>query len=314
MKSRPVTVTTTNGTSTPAKRTLFRIALAVAIVGTIALSTILILQGGIALGRLRYFVDIGLHPLHITSALLLFFGLLSLLTFIILTIGLVKVNKTFAVIASGLLGVCSIGLIAFSIWSFLTISSGHLPASINSTIVKELDQTQYSVSTGNNIIVENTNKMARLEKQHQCCGLTDPIDDYRSRQPGIFGSLNPSSSGSSGSGSGGGGGRGRGSSTQRNSATFGSAVQLPISCCNEKYRSADNLCIDMFANNTSPLNRYNTDGCYAVVARHKFERIQKQGFTTVVAACIAVISCIALAAVVRLLGEGYQIVPLRSVT
>jgi hypothetical protein len=310
MKSRPVTVTTTNGTSTPAKRTLFRIALAVALVGTVALSTILILQGGLALGRLRYFVDIGLHPLHITSALLLCFGLLASLTFIILTIGLIKVNKTFAVIAAILLGICSLGLIAFSIWSFLTISSGQLPASINSTITKELDQTQYSVSTGNNIIIENTNKMARLEKQHQCCGLTDPIEDYRSRQPAIFGSLNPSSS----SGSGGSSGRGRGSSTQRNTAAFGSPVQLPISCCNEKYRSADNLCVDMFGNNTNTINRYNTNGCYLIVARHKFERIQKQGFTTVVAACLAVISCIALAAVVRLLGEGYQIIPLRTAT
>jgi hypothetical protein len=310
MKSRPVTVTTANSTSTPAKRTLFRIALSVAVFGTVIVSTILLLQGGIALGRLRYFVDIGLHPLHITSALLFVLGLLSLSAFIILTIGIIKVNKTFAVIAAILLGVCSLGLIAFTIWSFLTISSGELPASINSTIVKELDQTQYSVSTGNNIIVENTPKMARLEKQHQCCGLTDPLDDYRSRQPGIFGSLNPSSSGSSGGG--GGIGRGRGTTTQRGSAAFGSTVQLPISCCNEKYRSADNLCIDMFANNTSPLNRYNTEGCYAIVARHKFDRIQKQGFITIAAACLAVISCIALAAVVRLLGEGYQIVPLRA--
>jgi len=308
MKSRPVIIGTTTGTSTPAKRTLFRIALAVAIVGTIAVSTILILQGGFALNRLRYFIDIGLHPLHITSVLLLLFGLLALLTFIILIVGLVKVNKTFAVIAAGLLGVCSLGLIAFSIWSFLTITSGQLPASINSTIVKELDQTQYSVSTGNNIIVENTNKMARLEKQHRCCGLTDPIEDYRSRLPAMFGSLNPSSSSSGGSGN----TRVRTTTTQRNTASFGSTVQLPISCCHEKYRSPDNLCVDMFANYTNPLNRYNTDGCYAVVARHKFERIQRQGFTTVVAACLAVVSCIALAAVVRLLGEGYQIVPLRA--
>jgi hypothetical protein len=310
MKSRPVTIATTNGTSTPAKRTLFRIALSVAMIGTIAVSTILFLQGGLALGHLRYFVDIGLHPLHVTSALLLVFGLLSLLTFIILTIGIVKVNKTFATIAAGLLAACSLGLIAFSIWSFLTITSGQLPASINSTIAKELDQTQYSVGTGNNVVLENTHKMARLEKQHHCCGLTDPIEDYRSRQPSAFGSLNPSSSSSSSSGS----GRGRTSSTQRNSASYGSSVQLPISCCNEKYRSAENLCIDMFGNNTNAINRYNTDGCYAIVARHKFERIQRQGFTTVVAACLAVISCIALAAVVQLLGEGYQIVPLRAAT
>jgi hypothetical protein len=307
MKSRPVTVI--NGTSTPAKRTLFRIALAVAILGTVAVSTILILQGASALGRLRYFVDIGIHPLHVTSVLLLLFGLLSLLTFIILTIGLFKVNKTFAIIAAGLLGVCSLGLIAFSTWSFLTISSGQLPASINNTIVKELDQTQYSLGTGNNVIIDNTNKMARLEKQHHCCGNTDPIEDYRSRQQAAYGSSSSSSSSGGGSGTG-----RRTSSTQRNTAAYGSPIQLPISCCNEKYRSSENTCIDMFGNNTSPINRYNTEGCYGVVARYKFARIQRQGFTTVVAACLAVISCIALAAVIRLLGEGYQIVPLRTAT
>lgn len=306
MKSRPVTITITNEASTPAKRTLFRIALVVALIGMITTSTILILHGGVALGRLRYLVDIGLHPLHLTSGLILLFGLLSLGAFIILTIGLAKMNKTMATIAAVLIGICSIALIALSIWSFLTITSGKLPASINSTLAKELDQTQYSVSTGNNIIVENTMKMARLEKQHACCGLTDPIDDYRSRQPSIFGSLSPSSS------SGNVNNRGRISSTPRSAAAFGSAVQLPISCCNEKYRSSDNLCVDMFANNTNPLNRYNTEGCYGMIARHKFDRIQKQGFTTVVAACLAVLSCIALAAVIRLLGEGYQIVPLRA--
>jgi hypothetical protein len=308
MKSRPVTVTNTNNTSTPAKRTLFRTALAIAIVGTVIVSTILILHGGLALAGLRYFVDIGLHPLHITSALLLFFGLLSLTTFIILIIGLVKVNKTFAIIAAVLLGITSLSLIVFTIWSFISVNGGQLPASINSSIVKELDQTQYSVSSGNNIIVDNTPKMARLEKQHQCCGLSEPFEDYRNRQPAIFGSLNPSSSSSSSSGS----GRGRGSSTQRNAAAFGSAVQLPISCCNEKYRSAENLCVDMFGNNTNPINRYNTKGCYDVVLEHKFERIRKQGYATVAAACTAVISCIALAAVIRLLGEGYQIVPIRT--
>jgi len=308
MKSRPVTITNTNGTSTPAKRTLFRIALAVAMVGTIAVSTLLILQGGLAFGRLRHFVDIGLHPLHMTSALLVLFGLLSLITFIILTIGLVEVNKTLAIIAAVLLGICSLGLIAFCISSFLTISSGHLAASINSTIVKELDQTQFSGPV-NNLIVENTQKMARLERQHQCCGLTDPIDDYRNRQLTQYGSLNPSSS-SSGTG---GGGRGRGTTTQRGAA-YGVVLPLPISCCNEKYRSAENVCTDMFQNNTMPINRYNTEGCYLVVARYKFERIQKQGFTTVLAACLAVISCIALAAVIQLLGEGYQIVPLRPST
>ncbi|CAF0992115.1 unnamed protein product [Rotaria sp. Silwood1] len=306
MKSRPVIVATTNGTSTPAKRTLFRIALAVAMVGTIAVSTILILHGALALSHLQYFIDIGLHPRHLTSVLVLIFGLLSLSTFIILTIGLLKVNKTFAVIAAVLLGICSLGLIAISIWSFLTITSGQLPASINNAIVKELDKTNYTVSIGNDIIIVNSDTMARLEKQHHCCGLTDPIEDYRSRQPAMFGSLNPSSSSGSSPG------KGRASATQRNTATFGSSVHLPISCCNEKYRDENNMCIDMFGNNTSPINRYNTVGCYAVVARHKFERIQRQGFATVIAACLAVISCIALAAVVRLLGEGYQIVPLRT--
>lgn len=297
-----VTSANANAVSTPAKRTLFRIALTVALIGTMAVSTILILHGGLALGRQRYFVDIGLHPLHVTSTFLLVLGLLSLLTFIILTVGVVKVNRKLAVLAAGLLAVCSLGLIGCSVWSFVTITSGQLPASINNTIANELNQTQYSIGTSNNIIVDNTATMARLEKQHGCCGLMDPIEDYRSRQPASFGSLNPSPPPPASS-------RGRPTSTQRGpSAT---AVILPISCCNEKYRSADNLCIDMFGNNTGPLNRYNTGGCYATVAHYKFERIQRQGFTTVVAATIAVISCIALAAVVRLMSEGYQIVPLR---
>ncbi|CAF0733106.1 unnamed protein product [Rotaria sordida] len=304
MKSRPVIVATTDGTSTPAKRTLFRIALTVAMIGTIAVSTILILHGATALSHLQYFIDVGIHPGHVTSVLLLIFGLLALSTFIILTIGVIKVNKSFAVIAASLLGICSLGLIALSIWSFLTITSGQLPASINSTIVNELDQTKYTMS-GNEIIINNTLKMERLEKQHHCCGLTDPVEDYRSRQSAIFGSLNPSSSSGSGHGR-------KTSATQRNTATFGSSVQLPISCCNEKYLSEDNLCIDMFGNNTNPINRYNTIGCYAVVARHKFERIQRHAFVAIIAGCLAVISCIALAAVVRLLGEGYQIVPFRT--
>ncbi|CAF2517166.1 unnamed protein product [Rotaria sp. Silwood2] len=306
MKSRPVIVATTNGTSTPAKRTLFRIALTVAMVGTIAVSTILILHGALALSHLQNFIDIGLHPYQSISVLLLIFGLFSLSIFIILTIGLLKVNKIFVIVAAVLLGICSLGLIAVSIWSFLTITSGQLPASINSAIVNELDKTQYRVSTGNDIIIENTDNMARLEKQHHCCGLGDPIEDYRSRQPSMFGSLNPSSSsGSSPS-------KGRTSATQRNTATVGLSSQLPISCCNENYLSEDNQCIDKFGNNTIPLSRYNTIGCYAVFARHKFERIQRQGFVTIMTACLAVISCIALAAVVRLLGEGYQIVPLRT--
>jgi hypothetical protein len=310
MKSQPVTITTINGTSTPAKRTLFRIALSVALVGTMAVSTILIVQGGFALGRLRSFVDIGLYPFYLTSVLVFIIGLLSLIAFIILTIGLIKLNRTLAAIAAVLLGICSIGLIAISICSFLTITSGELPASINNVITKELDQTQYSVSPENNIIVENTHQMAKLEKQYRCCGLSIPLNDYGNRQPSIFGSLTPSSS----SGSGGSSGRGRGSSTQRNTAAFGSAVPLPISCCNEKFRSADNLCVDMFANYTSPLNRYNTKGCYDIVRLYKYERVKYQGFTTIIAACLAVISCIALAAVIRLLGEGYQIVPLRAAT
>jgi hypothetical protein len=70
----------------------------------------------------------------------------------------------------------------------------------------------------------------------------------------------------------------------------------------------------MFANNTNPLDRYNMKGCYDVVGVYKFERIRNQGFTTVIAACFAVISFIALAAVIRLLGEGYQIVPIRAMT
>ncbi|UJR37831.1 hypothetical protein I4U23_030521 [Adineta vaga] len=309
MKSRPVTIISTNATSTPTKRTLFRIALTVALSGTIAVSTILILHGGLALGRLRYFVDVGQYPLHITAVFLIILGLLSLTTFIILTIGIVKVNKTLTVLAAVLLGICSLCLIAFSAWSFITITTGHIPVSVNNTIVKELEQTQFSYGIGNNIIVDNTNTMARLEKQHRCCGLTDPTEEYRSRQQASFGSLNPSpSSGGSGNS------RSRPISTQRNSGTSGLSIVLPISCCNQKYLSTDNLCVDMFANNTNPINRYNINGCYSTVTNYKFERIQRQGFTTIVAACLAVISCVALAAVIRLLGEGYQVIPLRTAT
>lgn len=306
MKSPPVTISLTNGASTPAKRILFRVALVVALVGIMATSTILILHGGFALSRLRYFVDIGLYPLRLTSGLILLLGLLSLITFIILTLGLAKMNQIFVIIAAVLVGICSVALIVTSIWSFLTITRSQLPESIKRVLVNELDQTQYSFSADNNLIVENTPKMARLEKQHACCGLLHPIDEYQARIPPIFASLSPSSSRGSANN------RGKMSSTQRSTATFGTVVQLPISCLNEMYRSKDGLLTDILANNTNPLNLYNTEGCYKVIVQHKYDRIQKQGFTTVVAACLAVISCIALAAVVRLLGEGYQIVALRA--
>jgi hypothetical protein len=302
MISHPVTVTApTTEPSKMIKRTLFRITLIISMIGSVIVSTILFLQGGLALGHLRYFIDIGQHPLHITSTLLLVFGLLSILTFIILTIGLIKVNRNFAIIAAVLLSICSFGLIILSIWSFVTLASGQLPKSINATLVKELDQTQFNIAAGN-IIVDNTIKMARLEKQHQCCGISDPIDDYRNRQLSAIGSSSSSlNTGSS---------RGRTTQSQRNPS-----ILLPISCCNEKYRSDENnLCMDIYGNNTNPLNRYNTEGCYVVIVREKFKRIQQQGVTTIVAACLGVISSIALAAVIKLLAEGYQVVPLRTTT
>jgi hypothetical protein len=308
MKPRPVTIINTiHDTSTAAKRTSFHIALAVGLLGTITVSTILLLQGGISLARLRYFIDIGLHPFHITSGIVFILGLLALITFIIVSIGIIKVNKTLVTIADVLLGICSIGLITITIYSFLSITSGKLPASVRDAINKELDQTYFSISPENNIIVENTPKMSRIEKQYLCCGLSIPDKDYQNRQPSMFGSLIPSSSIATG----GGGGRGRASSTQRNTAAA-STILLPISCCNEKYRSPNNLCVDMFANDTNILDRYNMKGCYDIVGVYKFERIKNQGLTTVIAAGIAVISCIALAAVIRLLGEGYQIVPLQA--
>ncbi|CAF5033825.1 unnamed protein product, partial [Rotaria magnacalcarata] len=184
MIPRPIMITTTNTeTSTATKRTLFRIALCIAMIGSVIVSALLCVQSGLSIGRIRHFIDIGQFPLPITSALLVFFALLSVLTFIILTIGLIKVKRNFAIIAAGLLIICSLGLITFSIWSFLTISGEQLQKSINDTLVKELDQTQYILYSGNNITIDNTVKMARLEKQHQCCGLTDPIEDYLSRQP-----------------------------------------------------------------------------------------------------------------------------------
>jgi hypothetical protein len=304
MIPRPVTIAAPNETSKTAKRTLFRVALSVAMIGSVLVSAILFLQGGLALGHLRYFIDIGQHPLHITSTFLIIFGLFSIGTFILLTIGLIKVNRNFAIIGAGLLALCSLSLIVFSIWSFVTIANEQLPKSINNTLTKELDQTQYNLAPGNNIIVDNTITMAKLEKQHQCCGLSDPIEDYRSRQPAMFGSV--SSSGNN---------KGRPTNSQKHPSSFGSSILLPISCCNEKYRSNENnQCIDMYGNHTNPLNRYNTEGCYLIIAREKFQRIQLQGFTTIVAACLAVISCIALAAVIRLLNEGYQVVPIRTAT
>ncbi|CAF1084437.1 unnamed protein product [Adineta steineri] len=310
MVTHLVTITTPTEPSTIAKRTLFRVALCIAMVGSVIVSTILFLHGGLALGHLRYFIDIGQHPLHITSSFILVFGFLSLLTFIILTIGLIKVNRTYAIVAAGLLIICSLSLIIFSIWSFITISSGQLPKSINNTLVKEIDQTQYNVVVGNNIIVDNTLKMANLEKQHQCCGLVDPIEDYRSRQPSIFGSSSSSSSSSNGGNT-----KGRTTNSQKNPSHYASSVLLPISCCNEKYRSNENnLCLDVSGNTTNPLNRYNTGGCYTIIVGEKFQRIQQQGFITIVASCLAVISCIALAAVIRLLGEGYRVVPVRTAT
>ena len=142
--------------------------------------------------------------------------------------------------------------------------------------------------------------MARLEKQHQCCGLADPVEDYRTRQPSAFGS--------SGAGS---NIKGRPAPNPK-SAT---SVLLPISCCNEKYRNSDtNQCLDISGSSSNPLNRYNTEGCYLAISREKFDRIKQQGFTTVVAAALAVISCIALAAVIRLLAKGHQVVSLRSTT
>jgi hypothetical protein len=297
---RPVTIAASNGMSKTAKRTLFRIALCVAMFGSVLVSTILFLQGGLALGYLRYFVDIGQHPLHITSTFLIIFGLLSISTFIILSIGLIKVNRNFAIIAAALLVICSLSLIVFSIWSFVTISTGQLPKSINNTLVKELDQTQYNLVAGNNLIVDNTIKMARLEKQHQCCGNSDPIEEYRSRQPSMYGSVSQS-----------GNTKGRPTGSQKHP----SSILLPISCCNEKYRSNENnQCIDIYGNNTNPLNRYNTEGCFFVISREKFQRIQQQGFTTIVAASLAVISSIALAAVIRLLKDGFQVVPIRTAT
>ena len=307
MLPRPVLLTNSNDASKPAKRILFRTALMVAMIGSVLVSTILLLQGGLALGHLQYFIDIGHHPLHITSALLVLFGLLALLTFVLLTMGLIHMNRKYVLIAAGVLAACALVLVVFTIWSFLTVTSGRLPTSINNELIKEIDQTQYNFVQGSGVVVENTNKMARLEKQHQCCGLAEAVEDYRSRYPSM---LPSPSSGSSSSGNTNNKG-GRTTVSQRNSGNAGGeSVILPISCCNEKYRSADNLCIDIHGNNSKAVSRYNTDGCYAIITRDKFQRIQQQGFTTVVAACLSVISCIALAAVIRLLPESYQVAPL----
>ena len=300
MISRPVTITNPSAAnSATAKRTLFSIALSVAMLGSALVGIILLLQGGLALGHLRYFIDIGQHPLHITSIIVLIFGLLAIGAFSSLALGLIQTNRTYALVAAGLLSICVLGLLALSIWSFATLASGQLPKSINETLVKELNQTNFNMATGNNIIVDNTVKMARLEKQHQCCGIGDSVDDYRSRQPNSLGS---SSSG--------GNTRGRTSNSQRNP----SSVLLPISCCNEKYRSNENdLCLDIYGNNSNPINRYNTEGCFKIISQEKFQRIQQQGSATIVAACLAVISTISVAAVLKLLNAGFQVVPIRTI-
>ncbi|CAF0857087.1 unnamed protein product [Adineta ricciae] len=312
MASRPVTVTSapTTAPSIATRQTLFRTALSVATIGSILVSVILFLHAGLALGRLRYFIDIGHHPLHITSAFLLAVGFLSILAFILLNVGSINTNRTFVLAAAGLLIFSSLTLIVLSIWSFVTILSGQLPKSINSTLVKELDQTQYNIVAGNHIIVDNTLKMARLEKQHQCCGLSDSIEDYRSRHPSFYASQSSSSSSSGGSNT-----KGKITNPQKSPTNAGGYPLLPISCCNEKYRSSqNNLCSDVYGNTTNPMARYNLDGCFSVIVKEKFQRIQQQGFVTIVAATLGVISSIALATVIRLFGEGFRVVPLRTTT
>ena len=129
--SRPVTIISSDTkTQTAAKRVLFNVSLCVAIFGSLVVAGILFLQGGITLGYLRYFVDIGLHPLHITSLFVLIFGLLAITTFIVLAIGIIKSNRTFVIIAAGLLALCSLALLAFSIWSFATLAGEKLSQSV----------------------------------------------------------------------------------------------------------------------------------------------------------------------------------------
>jgi hypothetical protein len=298
----------------PAKQTLFRTALIVGMIGSVLVSSILFLQGGIALGDLQYTIDIGHHSLRITSGLLIFFGLLSFLTFVLLAIGLIQVNRTYALTAAGILAACSLGLILLGIWSFWSLTGDRLSVSINDYLVKEIDQTQFSIGSGNVILIENTHKLAQLERQHRCCGINDPVDDYRTRQTSSLISI-PTSTNTVNTNS-------KGSRTTTTTTTttasqknaHASSIPLPISCCNDNYRSIDNLCIDMFVNNTHGLHRYQTNGCHTIILRDKSQRIQQQGTTIVVAACLAVISCIALAAVTRLLNESYQVTPLPRTT
>lgn len=311
MKARPVTMINTNSTSTPAKRILLRIALIIALLGTVAVSSSLLLKGGSDLLRSKDFLDVGLHSLRWSSIFLTSLGLISSITFLLLLIGTLKVNKIILLTAAFSLAFCSLALITLSVWSFLTIASESLSTSINRTIVEELDQTQFSYGTGNNVIVQNTQIMSQLEKQHHCCGLTNSVEEYRNRQNAWLTVNNGPSSSSSNINTN--SNRARGSSTQRNSATFGSIIHLPISCCNEAYRSTD-LCIDIFGNASDPITRYNTKGCYGFIVQDKYHRIERQGFLTIITACVSVISCIALAAVVRILNEGYQILPARLTT
>ncbi|CAF0965428.1 unnamed protein product [Didymodactylos carnosus] len=304
MKTRPVSIVSTSSV----KRHLLQIALAVAVLSSVATGIILLVQGSLQLAKLKYFVDVGHYPLHITSTLLILFGLLCSITLIILAVALIKLSKVLAIVSVCSLALCSIGLICLSIYSFISISNGKLPISINNTLIRELDQTKFNLNRDMTVNIENTDLMARYEKQYECCGLIYPTEDYRgpptTNIKALRGEWPSAASGS----------RGRTqTTTQRNTQA---AVSLPISCCNEKYRTSEGTCMDI-GNGTSasvnePASRYNVVGCLEKITQSKYERIQRQGFTTIIGACLAVIACIGLAAAVRLLAEGYQIVPVRS--
>ncbi|CAF0946467.1 unnamed protein product [Didymodactylos carnosus] len=307
MKTRPIPSVSTS----PIKRSLLQTALAVAVLSSIATGVILLVQGSLQLAKLKYFVDVGHYPLHITSVLLILFGFLTSVTLITLVVALVRLSKLLAIVSVCSLALCSIGLICLSIYSFISISNDTLPTSINNTLIRELNQTRYNLNRDAIVNVENTDLMAKLEKQYECCGAADSIKDYRSRQPT---NIQAPSGGAGERSTAATGGRGRTSSTtQRN---VQSVVLLPISCCNEKYRTSDGICADnndggSVSGNVS-LSKYNLVGCFAKITKSKYERIQRQGFTTVIGACLAVVACIGLAAAIRLLAEGYQIVPVRT--
>lgn len=298
MAARPAT----NNDLQPAKRFLYRVALIVAINGSILLSGILFVQGYSSLIHLRQFYDLAGPPIRLSSILLIAIGLISVIILVLLIVGFVQVHRISTLIASCLSIGCSFGLIAFTLWSVLSLKSTDLSDSMTQVITKELESTQHTFLPAHQVHVENSKTMALLEKQYQCCGLIDPIDDYRARNGNNGPTLSSTSTSVNVK-------PGRTTNNPKTATQSVPTVSLPISCCNEKFRTNENQCVDPSASNNNVTSRYNTVGCLGVILRSKVEHIKQQTVKTIIATCLSVINSISLAAVIRLLAQVYQIEP-----